>query len=354
MSFHPGRRLAISAISVFRGWRLDENHVGAGRDIGRGAIDGGGEAFDGDGVGSRDDDEVGVVQGIAHGFELLHHLGRRHEALVVVMTALLRKGLILEMEGGDAGALEGARGGLGIERIAVTGIGVGDDRRRNDIHHRSQPVGDRAHREEPEIRHAGRARDGAAAGVNRRKSRLLDQPRRQPVERARRDRDAARRQQCPQFRRGAHDRLSASPSLARHDTSYAAARKRRGKSMKRGAMKRGVLAALAVLFGTLSAAAQHWPTTPVRIIVPFAAGATPDLVAPLDRRSSARQDSSRRSSSRTSRAPAAIPAPMPWPRPRPTARPSASASAARSPSTRCCSAICPTIRRRISRSSPCW
>jgi tripartite-type tricarboxylate transporter receptor subunit TctC len=51
--------------------------------------------------------------------------------------------------------------------------------------------------------------------------------------------------------------------------------------MRRGVVKRGVLAALAVLFATLSASAQQWPTTPVRIVVPFAAGATPDLVARL-------------------------------------------------------------------------
>ncbi|HXQ83880.1 MAG TPA: tripartite tricarboxylate transporter substrate binding protein [Xanthobacteraceae bacterium] len=46
-------------------------------------------------------------------------------------------------------------------------------------------------------------------------------------------------------------------------------------------MKRSIVAALAVLFCTLSATAQGWPTTPVRIIVPFAAGATPDVVARL-------------------------------------------------------------------------
>jgi tripartite-type tricarboxylate transporter receptor subunit TctC len=46
-------------------------------------------------------------------------------------------------------------------------------------------------------------------------------------------------------------------------------------------MKRGAMAALAVLLGTLPAFAQDWPTKSVRIIVPFAAGATPDLVARL-------------------------------------------------------------------------
>jgi tripartite-type tricarboxylate transporter receptor subunit TctC len=46
-------------------------------------------------------------------------------------------------------------------------------------------------------------------------------------------------------------------------------------------MKRSGVAALAVILGALSAFAQDWPTKSVRIIVPFAAGATPDLVARL-------------------------------------------------------------------------
>jgi tripartite-type tricarboxylate transporter receptor subunit TctC len=46
-------------------------------------------------------------------------------------------------------------------------------------------------------------------------------------------------------------------------------------------MKRSAVAALAVLLGTLSAAAQDWPSRTVKIIVPFAPGATPDLVARL-------------------------------------------------------------------------
>jgi tripartite-type tricarboxylate transporter receptor subunit TctC len=46
-------------------------------------------------------------------------------------------------------------------------------------------------------------------------------------------------------------------------------------------MKRSVVAALTVLICTLSAAAQDWPAKTVKIIVPFAAGATPDVVARL-------------------------------------------------------------------------
>ena len=44
-------------------------------------------------------------------------------------------------------------------------------------------------------------------------------------------------------------------------------------------MKRGMLTALAVLFCTASASAQQWPSAPVRIVVPFGAGSTPDVIA---------------------------------------------------------------------------
>jgi tripartite-type tricarboxylate transporter receptor subunit TctC len=46
-------------------------------------------------------------------------------------------------------------------------------------------------------------------------------------------------------------------------------------------MKRLIATALALVLGTLSAFAQAWPAKPVRIIVPFGAGSTPDVVARL-------------------------------------------------------------------------
>ena len=46
-------------------------------------------------------------------------------------------------------------------------------------------------------------------------------------------------------------------------------------------MKRIVIAAMVILSGTIFAAAQEWPTKLVKIVVPFAAGATPDVVARL-------------------------------------------------------------------------
>ncbi len=46
-------------------------------------------------------------------------------------------------------------------------------------------------------------------------------------------------------------------------------------------MKRAIAAAVAIFLSVPCTHAQEWPAKPVRIIVPFAAGATPDIVARL-------------------------------------------------------------------------
>ena len=46
-------------------------------------------------------------------------------------------------------------------------------------------------------------------------------------------------------------------------------------------MKRLIATALALMLGTVGGLAQTWPAKPVRIIVPFGAGSTPDLIGRL-------------------------------------------------------------------------
>ena len=50
---------------------------------------------------------------------------------------------------------------------------------------------------------------------------------------------------------------------------------------RKTAYAKNVAAVLILFTGTLAAAVQDWPRAPVKIVVPFAAGATPDIVARL-------------------------------------------------------------------------
>src|ERR1700748_374649 len=46
-------------------------------------------------------------------------------------------------------------------------------------------------------------------------------------------------------------------------------------------MKKFTLVLVGILIAVIPAAAQEWPTKPVKIVVPFGAGSTPDVVARL-------------------------------------------------------------------------
>ena len=63
------------------------------------------------------------------GLDLAGHLGGRDEALVVQMAAALREALVLELDRARAGALEEPHRALDVERIAVAGVGIDDERR---------------------------------------------------------------------------------------------------------------------------------------------------------------------------------------------------------------------------------
>ena len=57
--------------------RLDEADVGAGLAEGMRAVDRGGKAFDRDGVGARDDHQIGIGAGVHRGLDLLRPSRRR-------------------------------------------------------------------------------------------------------------------------------------------------------------------------------------------------------------------------------------------------------------------------------------
>ena len=114
---------------VARPRRLDEQHVGAGLAIHRGALDGAVEAFDGDRIGPRDDQRLARVPGIDRGADLAAHLLRRDQRLAVEMAAALGKILVLELDRVGAGALELADRAHDIERVAVAGVGIDDQMR---------------------------------------------------------------------------------------------------------------------------------------------------------------------------------------------------------------------------------
>src|SRR5439155_23149697 len=113
---------------------LDEQDVGAGVAVATGPLDGADHPLDGPGVGAGDDDEIVRPAGGDGGADLRLHLRRRDDLLALHVTALLRGDLILDVDGGHAGALVLLHGADHVDRVAVAGIGVGD--------HRQVPGGD--------------------------------------------------------------------------------------------------------------------------------------------------------------------------------------------------------------------
>ena len=71
-----------------------------------GAIHRGVEAFDRDGVGARDDQQVGIGARIDRGLDLGDHLGARDHLLALEVAAALGEHLVLDLDRVGAGALQ--------------------------------------------------------------------------------------------------------------------------------------------------------------------------------------------------------------------------------------------------------
>src|SRR5690606_6703569 len=76
----------------------------------------------GGGVGAGHDDDVG--RGLARRRDLQRHVLRADQALVVQVPALLGQDLVLDVDRGGAGGLEGPDHVHDVERLAVPGVAV--------------------------------------------------------------------------------------------------------------------------------------------------------------------------------------------------------------------------------------
>jgi hypothetical protein len=77
---------------------------------------------------SRYDDQIGVPPGIDGGADLADHLVEGDDLLALVMPAFLGGDLVLDVECGDPRLLVLADRADHVDRVAVAGVGIGDDR----------------------------------------------------------------------------------------------------------------------------------------------------------------------------------------------------------------------------------
>ena len=102
------------------------------------------------------------------------------------MSAPLRKFLVLELDGIGAAALEHLDGAADIDRIAEAGVGIDDQRQRDNVAHRADVAGEFGQRDQADIRHAERRIGDAGAGdINRLEADILNDARGERVCRAR-------------------------------------------------------------------------------------------------------------------------------------------------------------------------
>jgi hypothetical protein len=193
---HPAAEaLGDGADLLHRLAHLEEQHVGAGLEVGLAALERVLQAVHHDRVAARDDHEIGVVPGVERGLDLARHLLRGDQALADHVAAALGPHLVLDMDAGHPGALELAHRARGVEGVAVAVVGVDDHRDAHRLGDVARVLHHLRHGDQADVRIAA-AHGSAGAGHHaQRIADLLDDPRAQAVVGAAAEDDARRGQQ---------------------------------------------------------------------------------------------------------------------------------------------------------------
>ena len=146
-------------------------------------------------VGAGDNEEVRIPSRRDRRPDLREILVERNDRLVVEVAAFLREPLVFDMQAGDAAPLVFPNRAGRIEFVAVTGIGIGNDRHIDGGGDAAGVVGHLGHGEEPVVRITQRRRGPGAGHVNRAEAGLSDRSRRYAVIGAGCNRQAAAPQQ---------------------------------------------------------------------------------------------------------------------------------------------------------------
>ncbi len=161
---------------------LDPEDVRASIPVPQRAVAGGVHPVAGEGIGTRDDDEIGVAARLHGRLDLADVLACLDHVLAGHVSAPLGRHLILEVDGRHAGLLVGVHGLDHVDGIAVARIRIGD-------HGNAHGIGDATgvvdHLRAGQERHVGaaeqRARRGVTTHVDDIEPGLFDEPRREGV-----------------------------------------------------------------------------------------------------------------------------------------------------------------------------
>ena len=189
------QRLRYGGELLFRLRRFDKTEIGAGLEIGIHAVDCGLQALAGTGIGARDDQQVRVAARVDCGFDLADHFRRADDLLAFIVPAFLRADLVFDMERGNTALLVLAHAAHHVDRIAVTGVHVGDDRNIHGFDRARNEQQVLGHGQQADVGITAGARVAAAGEINRIEAGGLHQPCGQRVVGAGRDQVTGRAEQ---------------------------------------------------------------------------------------------------------------------------------------------------------------